>query len=263
MYHAFEQLGFVFDQETYGPDIKKIYEDHLENAKRISLEVFNPVPYGFDIKNIYKNKITFEKVDYTILSIDDNIELWISSMNEKSPNIYNYFTHYKTGRKTRISDATFCFCSQNKEFAIIRAVCADTPFEFNLTVPNAILLSRLKERKSYECEISCFAINFSCYKQYLPDFIDAHPLWVAPSILPVGYFSPVIAQISPESSCAIVNGKVKSIETKTNGYTGKEFYHIVLDLHYVCLDVFMCKTDDSEKIEVGDILSVECYIAAK
>ena len=66
-----------------------------------------------------------------------------------------------------------------------------------------------------------------------------------------------------QTSEAWINGVVQSFERKINSYTGKGYYHIVLESLDTEFDILAAEELIDKPLEINDIISVVCWLSGK
>lgn len=233
-------IGFHFMEENFYDDFVEMID---ENMQRTSTE------------------ISVNGKEYVVVFVDRDIEFWLPIGPGRSLDPMAFEMHYNTHRWIEAINPSWVALENDDTQGLMSIWDKDESYPMNIDIPNAGMVPELHEGKLYSCQITCFAESYEHFKTE-DEFQAKHDKMSSKAFIPIGQFT-FDEEDAEESARAWVNGHIKNITLKTNSYTKKQFYHIVLESYYMDFDVLIDAEYVTTELCVGDILSVNAWLTGK
>ena len=182
-------------------------------------------------------RIVTDKGSYIVYSDKSGAEIW--SQINKNNNIIGAVPHFK-GKSKRTVCLTNIIDQQGNELEGAYYAWADPedennpesgayPFVFD--VPNFRINEIIEMPKDVQIQLAAFAQEISCYdnEKEFDDSQEGELKFAIQSFIPSGLFLPKGDNISPPQARGVFSGIIKEWEKKTNEFSGKQFYWMLVD----------------------------------
>ena len=236
----FSDIGIKdITEENYVDKIKELVDGNIRNAVRIAL---NDSPY-------------------LVVPIDNLIELWFPFDNN-TLNPYEMRLHYQTSAFLEVEDASWTDPEKGGSEDLCSMSVPDC-YPLNVTVPAPKLTIDFEEKKRYMCQVACFAESFDIYE----DADDFHSRSENGDKLgdqcyiPFGQFQD--EEDSELSSRALINGVIKNVEKRINGYTKEPYYLLTVDSFGARYEVLADTDSFDTEPQTGNVISGEFWLSGK
>ena len=211
--------------------------------------------------SIASNDICVDGQSYIIVYIDDAIEIWMPADEDNVVNPLDFEIHYNTKRWFDAINPEWVTKEEDETQGMACIWESGERYPMNIRIPNAACVPEFKEGKVYKCQIAGLVESLMHFKTEEEFHAEIEHLDHR-AFIPVGQFD--LDEDNPgQSPIALINGLVKHIEKKVNGYADGEYYHIVLETYGMDVDLFADPEFVETDIEIGDILSVGAYLTGK
>ena len=211
--------------------------------------------------SIASNDICVDGQSYIIVYIDDAIEIWMPADEDNVVNPLDFEIHYNTKRWFDAINPEWVTKEEDETQGMACIWESGERYPMNIRIPNAACVPEFKEGKVYKCQIAGLVESLMHFKTEEEFHAEIEHLDHR-AFIPVGQFD--LDEDNPgQSPIALINGVVKHIEKKVNGYADGEYYHIVLETYGMDVDLFADPEFVETNIEIGDILSVGAYLTGK
>ena len=239
MANGFTDVGFFLTEENYEEEMERMIHENIDKG------------------------VTFEEggETYLLLPIDNRIQLWFP-FNDNTINIYDAEMHYATATFYEADSASWCDDAEGEESGLC-TVEREESSPFNMIVPAPIMAPKIVENKKYKCQAACFAMDLSFY----PDEKAYHEndpygeYYSEQSFIPTGMFP--VGEDGELSSMAHVTGYIRSLEKRTNGFTGLAYYSITVDSFGGAYEILADPEFISDDIVTGMVVSADVRISGQ
>jgi hypothetical protein len=233
-------LGFRFSEENFQEEFVEMIGKYI---------------------SIASNDICVAGQSYIIVYIDDAIEIWMPADEDNVVNPLDFEIHYNTKRWFDAINPEWVTKEEDETQGMACIWESGERYPMNIRIPNAACVPEFKEGKVYKCQIAGLVESLMHFKTEEEFHTEIEHLDHR-AFIPVGQFD--LDEDNPgQSPIALINGVVKHIEKKVNGYADGEYYHIVLETYGMDVDLFADPEFVETNIEIGDILSVGAYLTGK
>lgn len=232
-------VGFNFDEENFYDELTETFSFLMKQSAR---------------------EISVGDSTYLVLYADGDIEFWLPVGEYRTLDPTLFELHFNTHRWDDVAEPSWMFksCSDMQGIASLHGLSENYPID--VTVPNASLAPKFCKEKVYKAQIACFAEAIEIFKTE-EAFLKVYEGINTQAFMPIGEFEKT-PEAKEKLSRAWVSGYVKEINRRTNSYTKKDYYHLLLASFGADFDVLV-DADGIDRIQVGDIVSVTAWLSGK
>lgn len=194
----------------------------------------------------------------THMNGDSDIRIWFG-INPETNKIepYDINLHYNTHKETVVTNPRWFAKTKTGATGILELWDKNKQFRFNIFVPNArTIQSFLPDHdKKYHCQLACFVLGYEIFKNET-ELSSELGTMTAQSFTTIG-------GLKDDSPYAWIKGYIRRIDLKTNPYTSKKYYHMVVESYAMSFDVLLGADYVNTEISVGDIISAEVMLSGE
>ena len=195
---------------------------------------------------------------YSLILVDEDIEIW-GGINSETDRIepYDINLHYNTHKETVVTNPRWFAKTKTGATGILELWDRNKEFRFNVMVPDAYTFQTftLDYDKKYHCQLACFVLEYEIFKNET-ELSSELGTMTAQSFTTIG-------GLKDDSPYAWIKGYIRRIDLKTNPYTSKKYYHMVVESYAMSFDVLLGADYVNTEISVGDIISAEVLLSGK
>lgn len=231
-------VGFCFDEVNYYDDLIETFSFLMSQSAR---------------------EISVGNSTYLVLYVDD-VEFWLPVGEDRTIDPTLLKLHLNTHRWDDVTNPSWRFktCRDMYGTAFLHRVNDGCPIA--VTVPNALLAPEFCSEKVYKAQIACFAESIEIFRTE-ESFSKVHEDTSPQSFISIDEFEE-FSSGKKGLPRAWLSGYVKAVNRRTNSYTKKDYYHLLVASVGGVFDVFV-DADGTDKIQVGDIVSVIVCLSGK
>ena len=233
-------VGFDFKEENFYDDFLEMLDENMHNTS---------------------TEISMNGKDYVVVFVDSDIEFWLPIGPDRTIDPMEFELHYNTHKWIEVVKPYWVTLKNNDTQGIIRIWDKNESYPININIPNAFMVPELFDDKLFTSQIACFAESFEHFKTE-DEFNKKYKDFMPKSFIPSGQFN-LNKENDGEYPRAWINGSIKTIQLKTNSYTKKQYYHIVIESYNMDFDILLDAASVDSELCVGDILSVNAWLTGK
>lgn len=180
-----------------------------------------------------------EEAKYLILDDELYGEIWIELENEEIPDDYDYLLYYRSGNYNSFILQNWVEDKDSIKSSFSRLVMNNSwAVPLNVLITNARLLENVELGSEVLCSITCFPAKqqVKFYKNE-EDCIKGNDGLAAVGIIPIGTFTINDDSDFKESAYAMISGKVRNFNIRTNFLTSARYVHFTIKSLDVDFDV--------------------------
>lgn len=233
-------IGFDFTEENFYDD----FVDMLDaNMQKTSME------------------ISANGKAYVVVFVDGDIEFWLPIGSGRSIDPMSAELHYNTHRWMEAVNPSWVTLENDETQGLMSIWDKDESYIMNIKIPNGGMVPELLEDKLYSCQLACFVESYKHFKTE-DEFQAKYEGMSSKAFVPTGQFT-CDEDDAGQSARAWIIGHIKNITLKTNSFTNKQYYQIVLESYCMDFDVLLDAESVTTELCVGDILSVNAWLTGK
>ena len=257
--------------EDNEPDETPNNQKEQDNADKSCKEYGELKPLGFTLwiseytdgkPHAISNVAVNNEVKYRIVDDEMKGELWFTLDEE---GYCDYFASiFRSDNKNKLRFEYWNKDEEDKDISLARlSMLNEWEIPFNAQIVDCLALKDIKEGDEVIATITCLPDDLSFYEDAESCKLGNKGLAVE-SFMPIGTFPPNedMAEEFVESAFAIMSGKVKSYEKRTNKLTGLKYVHFVVESLGMVYDLVAAEDEISLPPEKIEYISGVVYLSA-
>ena len=246
-------------------------QEEQDNADKSCKEYGELKPLGFtpwfnDITEgkpyAISNVVIDNEVKYRIVDDEMTGELWFTLDEEGYCD--DFLSIYRSNNKNKLRFEYWNKDEEEKDISLARlTMLNDLEIPFNAQIVDCMALKSLKEGDEVTASVTCFPDDVSYYEDAESCKLGNKGFAVE-SFIPCGTFpaNEDMAEDFVQSAFAIISGKVKSYEKRTNKLTGLKYVHFALESLGMVYDLVASEDEISLPPEKVQYISGVVYLSA-